>query len=97
MRCGRVQPRRPRARRGHDHGACTRRCRSDTGSASRTSAWCPILRARFADFRVRLVLARRGANAWGEEVRVKPRDGALVESLQNGSVHPTLVEEPRAA
>ena len=52
----------------------------------------------FADYRARLLLSNpNGGRAWGEGVDVKPPEGALLEALGNGSVHPSLVEEPQAA
>jgi hypothetical protein len=42
------------------------------------------------------VLSQTG-HAWGEGIRVLPPDGALLKSLQNGSVHPSLIEEPPVA
>jgi hypothetical protein len=51
-----------------------------------------------ADYRARLVLASpNGGRAWGEGIAVQPPDGALLEALQNGTVHESLVEEPRVA
>jgi hypothetical protein len=49
----------------------------------------------FADFVARLALSRSSnGHAWGEGVAVKPSDGALLEEIRNGCVHPSLVAEP---
>jgi hypothetical protein len=49
----------------------------------------------------RTTSARAGAElerqALAEGVDVKPPEDALLEALTNGSVHPSLIEEPRAA
>jgi hypothetical protein len=47
----------------------------------------------FADYMARLALSRSG-RPWGEGVAVKPPEGALLEEIANGCVHPSLVEEP---
>jgi hypothetical protein len=53
---------------------------------------------RFDDYLARLALSQpSNGHAWGEGVAVKPPEDALLESLRNGSVHASLVEEPRAA
>jgi hypothetical protein len=52
----------------------------------------------FEDYRRRLVLSESSnGHAWGEGVTVQPPDGALEEAVANGSLHRSLVEEPRAA
>jgi hypothetical protein len=51
-----------------------------------------------ADWALRLLrpsgLGIGNGHAWGEGIKVQPPDGALLESLRNGSVHRSLVEEP---
>jgi hypothetical protein len=60
---------------------------------SRRGEW-----ARFEDYTARLALSRSTNGAAGNVgVTVRPPDGALLELLQNGSVHESLVEEPQAA
>jgi len=49
----------------------------------------------FTDYLARLTLSQSG-KAWGEGISVRPEESALLEALANGSVHPALVEEPRA-
>jgi hypothetical protein len=52
-------------------------------------------RQHFDDFLARLSFSEQnGRGAWGEGVTVQPPDGALLEALSNGSVHPSLVVEP---
>jgi hypothetical protein len=48
------------------------------------------------DWRARLVLSV-ASHPGNVGVTVLPPAGALEEALENGSVHPSLVEEPRAA
>ena len=45
------------------------------------------------NYLARLALSGSG-RPWGEGVEVKPADGALLEEIGNGCVHPSLVAEP---
>jgi hypothetical protein len=52
----------------------------------------------YSDWLLRVVSPRPSTgHPYGEGVDVRPAEEALRESLQNGSVHPSLVEEPLAA
>jgi hypothetical protein len=52
-----------------------------------------------SDWVLRLVAGypSHGGKPWGEGVDVRPAYEALLEALANGSVHESLVEEPREA
>jgi hypothetical protein len=54
-------------------------------------------RRYFDDYLARLALSQQPRGAWGEGVDVRPPEGELRELILNGSVHESLVEEPRAA
>jgi hypothetical protein len=54
----------------------------------------------YSDWVLRLVAPQtKGGSGkpWGEGVDVRPAEEALLESLRNGSVHPSLAAEPKAA
>jgi hypothetical protein len=55
------------------------------------------LEAAWDDYLARLTLSRQPLRV--DAVRVQPPEGALLELVENGVVHPSLVdvEEPRAA
>jgi hypothetical protein len=51
--------------------------------------------SQFEDYLARLALSRSSnGHAWGEGVAVRAPDGALLEEIANGCVHPSLVAEP---
>jgi hypothetical protein len=54
---------------------------------------------RPSDWVLRLVAGYQsnGGKPWGEGVDVRPAYEALLEALANGSVHESLIEEPREA
>jgi hypothetical protein len=63
-----------------------------------TAAFQAGARADYKDYVARLTLSRSSnGHAWGEGVRVLPPEGALAQAIENGSVHPSLVSEPRVA
>jgi hypothetical protein len=84
-------------RRGHDHWL-----RPHIGGAGHRLYFENIglvpdpFERTYKDYRARLVLSSND-HARGEGVRVRHPEGALAESLQNGSVYASLAEEPRAA
>jgi hypothetical protein len=54
---------------------------------------------RPSDWVLRLLTSRPlpSGRAWGEGVSVLAAEETLLENLRNGSLHPSLVEEPREA
>jgi hypothetical protein len=54
-----------------------------------------LLGQDFNDYCARLALSQpSNGHAWGEGVAVQPPDGALLEAIENGVVHRSLVAEP---
>jgi hypothetical protein len=63
--------------------------------ATRIAAPPCSLRLLWDDYLHRLLLERQPCRV--QEVRVRADESALIEALDSGLVHPSLLEEPRAA